>query len=149
MAHPADYHVFWKSAVNRLEQLHNRVKEGRDLDSAVEFARFLLNSGIWPILQEHDNNGFLKVDSAFLRWKAEELQRAVCEIYAKGQNLSPKQNSSLEEINHKLDLIAGRLARVPIVETAGSEMSCGPNLSVISGGASDDSGEGVKKNGAL
>lgn len=149
MVHEADFHICWQQAVNQLERLHNRVKEGHDLEAAVEFARWLRASRICEILSSHDNNGCLKVDSAFLRWKANELESAVCERYARGQNAPKGESSQLEQINHKLDLIAGRLAKVPIVEPTGLETGCGPNLSVITGGAAGDGQEGGEKDGKL
>lgn len=151
MVHEAEYHLCWQQAINQLERLHNRVKEGHDLEAAVEFARWLRASRLAEILAPHDNNGCLKVDSAFLRWKTNELESAVCERYARGQNAPKGESSQLEQINHKLDLIAGRLARVPIVQTAGPGShvgtGCGPNLSVITGGASDDGEKGGESDG--
>lgn len=127
MAELATYHWFWKEAINRLESLRNHVLEGRDLDEAANFCRFLLNSGIDKILKPHDNAGFLKVDSAFLMWKAQDVLTTVQDLWARG-SVSAKEQTHLEAIHHKLDLIAGALAMGRVAA---------PTLSVIRGVAPD------------
>jgi len=146
MAHVASAHTFWREANNRLDRLLNRVREGQGLDEAVEFARWLRNSRVFELLQDFDNQGCLKVDTALLRWKTDELERQVTQRYASGKFAPKPDTSHLEQINHKLDLIAGHLSKFPIAETAGPETGCGPNLSVITGGASGDGEKGGEKN---
>jgi len=109
MSDLATYHWFWKEAINRLESLRNRIKEGRDLDEAANFCRWLLFCRIDKILEPHNNNGFLKVDSALLMWKAKDLLTMVQDMWASGA-VTAKEQTHLEAIHHKLDLIAGVLA---------------------------------------
>src|ERR1039458_4671894 len=84
-AHQADAHWFWKESINRLESLRKRVSEGRDLEQALEFARFFLWCRIDKILAQYQSDGELKVDLAFLRWKAEDLQQMVLDHYSAGK----------------------------------------------------------------
>jgi hypothetical protein len=108
--HPATWHWLWKETVNRLDSLQERVNEGKDLTAALEFARYVLWSKVDEILKPHDCDGFLKVDASLMRWKAEELQRAVHECYRTGKSLPEGSLTQLAGISHKLDLIAGRIA---------------------------------------
>ncbi len=85
---------------------------GQDLNAAIEFARYVLWSKLDDVLKPHDCDGALKVDSAFLRWKAEELQRNVQECYQLGKGATRTEQTQLEGINRKLDLIAGQLVKM-------------------------------------
>jgi hypothetical protein len=131
--HKADWHWFWRETVNRLDSLQQRVNEGKDLDAAVEFARFVLWSKMADLLKPQDCDGMLKVDSAFLRWKAEELQRSVCDAYRTGKAAPRGEQGQLDAIGHKLDIIAGQLSKLqPQAEQAASML---PALHVVSSGA--------------
>jgi len=112
--HKTTWHWLWRETVNRLDSLQRRVNEGRDLDAAVEFARYILWSKLPDILKPHDCDGFLKVDSSFLRWKAEELQRCVTECYRLGKGAQRGEQTQLEAISRKLDLIAGQISKIPM-----------------------------------
>jgi len=135
MADQADAHWLWQESVNRLESLRLRVCEGRDLDCALEFARFFLWCGIDKFLKPFDSQGPLKVDTAFLRWKAEDLQRQVQELYTSGKASEGKQ-STLQAIDHKLDIIAAHVAGLtaPAIGDGASSGRSAPDLHVIKGG---------------
>jgi hypothetical protein len=113
MEHVATYHWLWKETINKIDSFRKRVQEGKDLDAAREFCAFVLWSGIIKILKPHDNTGVLKIDSAFLEWSAEELQREVQERWRTGRNIQTVQITELQRIHDKLDVIAGRIAQMP------------------------------------
>ena len=131
-----DAHWFWKEAINRLESLRLRVKEGRDLDPALDFCRFILWSHIDKLLLPYQCDGELKVDVAYLRWKAEDLQREVQILYSTGKAAADANRGTMEAILHRLDLIAGHVAKFapPATETA-TVGDPPPALQVIQGGA--------------
>jgi len=82
------------------------------VDSAVQFARYVLWSGLISLFEEYARPEPLKVDGAFIRWLAEELQRECTERY-RTNNFSPTfEQAEFQSIHDKLDLIAGHLSRV-------------------------------------
>lgn len=106
--------AFYREAMLYLEGLSHCVSEGKRLDEANDFCRFLLNSRICDLLRPFDSTGALKVDSAHLGWMAEDLRRAVCEQFRSGKVIPVDHGGTLKAINSKLDLIAGHLARLPL-----------------------------------
>jgi len=47
------YHWLWSETLNKLLSFERRVREGKDLEAAREFASYVLWSGIIKILQPH------------------------------------------------------------------------------------------------
>jgi hypothetical protein len=128
-------HRFWWHTANKLSALDRRVREGKDLDYAREFAVFVLNSGMVDIFEAHACAEPFKVDGAFIRWKTKELQTMVQDIWAT-KKTPPVQSCTLDAINHKLDLIAGQVAKLspPKNETTDADNCFLPALHVIRGG---------------
>lgn len=134
-AYQVDAHWFWKESINRLESLGKRVAEGRDLEQALEFSRFFLWCHIDKLLAQYQSDGELKVDMAFLRWKAEDLQRQVLELYAAGKVPERGNQSAMEGVLKRLDIIAAHVSKLspPVTETAKAG-TVPPALRVIQGG---------------
>lgn len=132
-AGPVDFSWLWREAFNLLGRYENAVRQGESLEAAADFARFVIWSRICNILQEHNSPGPLKVDSALLYWKAEELLRSVQEQWQRKGVVPPAHKSQIEAINHKLDLIAGQLARMSPAPAAPAVDAAAPLL-VIEGG---------------
>jgi len=132
----AEAHWLWQESINRLESLRLRVCEGRDLEQAREFAAFFLWSGLDKFLKPFDSDGALKVDSAFLRWKAEDLQRRVQDMWASGK-AAEGNVSTLQAIHHKLDIIASHVSKLspPAARKRQRRDKPSPALHVIPGGA--------------
>jgi len=126
-------HWFWNETRNRLESLRHRVREGLDLQEAADFSRYVLYSGLLKILAPHDNQGQLKVDTAFLAWSATDLLREVQDLWQAGKVLPGANQPQYEAILHRLDLIAGRVAQIPVAGK--SEAVPSPALLVLPGGA--------------
>lgn len=131
----ADAHWLWQESINRLESLRLRVCEGRDLDAALEFARFFLWCRLDKILAPYENKGPLKVDCAFLRWKAEDLQRMVQDQYTHG-SVPQGNQSTMQAVLHRLDMIAAHVAKIspPVSQETANAEPAGPVLQVIKGG---------------
>jgi hypothetical protein len=98
--------------MNRLEGFSRLVQEGRALDESVSFARYVLFSGLCRLFDENPQDSPLKVDGAMLRWKAEDLQRAVTERYRLRDATCRLPESELATMHSKLDRIAGYLSRL-------------------------------------
>jgi hypothetical protein len=127
----------YRETMNRLSSLQNRVNEGKDLDFALEFCRYVFWSGVIELLEYHASTASgLEVSGANLRTRVKQLQQDIQDRFRKS-NTSPKiELSELEKINHKLDLIAGRISQFhPPTKT--EELGAGhtPELQVIQGGA--------------
>lgn len=128
----------YRETMNRLSSLQNRVNEGKDLEFALEFCRYIFWSGIIELLEYHaSTQSGLEVSGANLRTRVKQLQEDVQRRFVKS-NTSPKvELSELEKINHKLDLIAGRISQLspPKIETLETGVTSSPDLRVIRGGA--------------
>lgn len=107
-----DLHKIWRETNNQIDLLSRGVAENRGVDPALNFARWLLRSGILPLLERHSGEGFWKFDGANLRWKAEELQRQCQDRYARKDGSAQIQDKDLRTIHEKLDSIAGYLSKV-------------------------------------
>ncbi len=135
---PYRIHWMWKETMERLHCLDLRAREGKCIDEASEFARWVQFSGLIHFFKENPQDEPLKVSAA-------ELQRLItdtlfdCEQAWKKTPRGPWVSlSELEAVNHKLDLIAAKLATLsaPVdgrTEVAGDASE--PTLRVIPGAA--------------
>jgi hypothetical protein len=124
----------------KLESFAKRVAEGRDVESASDFARWLQFSGILMLLERYPNrvmsHDMLKVDGAFLRWKCDQLLDACNERLRTG-NLNPSfEKKEFESMHEKIDRMAGYLSRL----TASGDIRAEPmpepqpDLRIVRGG---------------
>ena len=109
---PHKAHWLWKETYRRLETLGKRAREGKCVDEASEFARWLSFSGLIPLFKAYAAPDPLEVSHT----KLERLIGDVlfeCEQHWKRNPRGPwVSKSELESINQKLDLLAGRLAQL-------------------------------------
>lgn len=100
----------WSETSRTLDLYQAHVNEGQDLMAGLEFARYVLWSGIVPLCKSFAQD-CPKIDGAYLQWKAEELQRSVQDVFIRARGAKVElAETQLESINRKLDLIAGRLS---------------------------------------
>jgi len=116
-------HWLWKETINQLKVLDAAVRDGRGLEEAINFARFVQWSGLAKLMERNACDGELKVDGALVRWKCRELERTVQDAW-KGRELA-RPKPDMEAINYKLDLIAGRLAQLSALPI--TDERSGPN----------------------
>src|ERR1017187_9846392 len=118
----ATFARIYSETTHQIERHMSRVKEGRDVDSAVSFGRWLFWSGIPDLLKEnstaHDELGPLKCDGPHLAWCLNELLQACNEYYRTGR-ASGLEKTDLDSIREKLDklasnqdLMAGHLSKL-------------------------------------
>jgi len=122
-------HWLWRETNSRLDRYSASVREGRELDAAAAFCRYLTFSGICALLEENAAPEPLTVDGALIRWKANDLEKEVCNQWRLGK-VPETRETQLEVIHHKLDLIAGQLAKIPV----GHSMSDTLTFPVLEGG---------------
>jgi len=125
-----------RETTSRLSILRARVSEGKDLHAAKEFCSYLQWSGILRLLRDNHQEFPLPVDGVLIEWKCNELLSLVHDQFQQASKVVSMELSQLEAINHKLDLIAGRLSQVspPNSETAVVGVAASPALHVIAGG---------------
>jgi len=95
---------------NRLLALQGDVAECKSVDEAANFTRWLSTSGILAMLEMFTTDGSLPVNGPPLRKLAEKILSDCGDLYRSGKATARYQASDIAAINHKLDLIAGRLA---------------------------------------
>jgi hypothetical protein len=121
----------YSETMSQLDRFHSRVKEGRDVDNACSFARWLFWSGILDLLKANSTPvgapAPLKCDGAHLAWKLEQLLES-CNEYYRTNKPAGLDKSELDSIREKLDrlsanqdLIAGHLSKLSSTTLARSE----------------------------
>jgi hypothetical protein len=129
----------WRETLTRLESLDVAVQEAKRLDEALDFTRFVFWSGLLQLFKENPQPFPLKVDGPFLEWKCKELQSKVQERYRLNDGAPHIEETQLNAINRKLDIIAGHLQKFspPVMEpTANVVEPVETALRVLPGGAS-------------
>jgi len=107
-------HVLWRATDTRLDVLGGRVREGVDVDAASEFARWLQNSGVLPLLAQCEAGLPLPCRARELTEKTERLVSACGEWFADHERSNTKPEptvprSQLEAINEQLRNINAQL----------------------------------------
>ena len=124
----SDLHKLFKSTMGLIEFWQGRVRQGFGVDDASSFAGYVMYSGVCNIMRDNPEcdkvlRDLLPYDGDVL-WEAAERLRAACCQYYEGRTRDAKgtasgaRKSDLEEIDHKLNLIAGRLAQVERITPA-------------------------------
>lgn len=112
-------HWLWKETYSRCMRLHKRVCEGKFVDEASEFARWVRFSGLLDVFELHKAPEPFEVDRA----KVEKLivdTLFECEQFWKRNPRGPYvAMSELEAVNHKLDVLAARIAQIPVAVESG------------------------------
>ena len=105
-------HKVWLETYNRLETLRRRVNEGRSIDEASGFARWISFSGLIPLFKANAQDGFFKVDGALIESKV-ELVISMCNDRYRTNNTEPTfEQAELESLHEKIDRMAGYLSRL-------------------------------------
>lgn len=108
----AELHLVWAHFMSWLDIYRKRVAENRDVDTAVQFARHVLNSRLCRLCEIHARDDFWKIDGALLRHQARELEQACTERY-RTRDVEPRLSQlQLQSIDEKLGAIAGEVARL-------------------------------------
>jgi hypothetical protein len=125
---PVTLYTIARETSGRLDTLLQRASEAKDLQAAKEFASYLQWSGILRLLESVTPAKNLEFDAAHLRWKHKKLLDLVHEQFTKNAKVVSLEWSQMEALNHKLDLIAAHVSRLPI---PASESYANPMLSIV------------------
>jgi hypothetical protein len=113
-------HTLFTHTRNRLHTLFCRVCEGKCVDEASEFSRWVRYCGVLTVLEPFESSGALAVSVAALRKLCGDITWE-CEQFWKKNPRGPWVSlSELESINAKLDRLAFQFAQFapsPIVDT--------------------------------
>lgn len=106
----------YSETAQRLDLLARRVAEGRDVDAAAEFCKWLGFSGILRLLEMNTNQETrpFKIDGANLRWKCEELLAACMKHYRTNDNNPSFERDEFLSLHEKIDRMAGYLSRLSV-----------------------------------
>jgi len=128
------WHRVYKQAMRQVEIFRRRVREGVLVEDCQTFARFIQLSGICTLMEQQPPEGenprhtqrlreLFPYDGKKLWEEARALEMDCCE-YWRGRTRDAEgtaagaTKSDLEAIDHKLDLIAGRLAYIESMKPA-------------------------------
>jgi len=109
-----DRHILYRETVYQMDRYEEAVREGQFIEAAHAFTTYVLNARIPHYLRKYPAEGTLKVDGAFLEWRVRQLKAEVQRQYVEGKAPGVPQGE-LGAINHKLNIIAGQLARLTIL----------------------------------
>jgi len=130
-------HVLWRETNTRLDSLARSVREGKCVDEASNFCRWLRFTGILQLLKENPRPFPLIVDGQSLYQKVEDVLFECGEFYKVGKGRQPLPRyaeSDMAEVVSRLDSLARRMDEIspPSSETA---TAVSASLHVIQGGA--------------
>jgi hypothetical protein len=139
-----EWNRFYTSTMRRLEFYRMRVRQGVSVEDAQDFADYITQSGICDLMRSQPPQGdnprhterlqaLFLYDGNRLYEEAKTLRQECCEYWvgrtrdAEGTARGASK-SDLENINHKLALIAGRLAAL---ETVKPMRTAKPRLKIL------------------
>jgi hypothetical protein len=102
----------WRETMNRLESYTKRVKEGRDVSAAHDFAGYVRWSGLVKLCKDNPQASPLPVDGHLLQGAAENLHALCTEFYKNQGRPKGLATSELHSLHEKLDLLAGHVSRL-------------------------------------
>jgi hypothetical protein len=104
-------HWLWKETYNRLSTLERAVAEGRAVDEASNFGRWLVFSDLYDIFNAHPQAHPMEVDGLKIRELGDRVVAACGKIYRGGKTPRNPSQSTVDEINSKMDVILSHLAK--------------------------------------
>ena len=130
--------LFWlcKETVNKLELLLRSVHEGRGVEEASSFARWLNFSGLIKIFEAYPQPAPLLVDGAAVRRLSSEVEAACGVIFKGGKMPYNPSTSRIDDANAKLDILLSALAKNLTPSTVHTTAAGQPALTVMMEGTS-------------
>jgi len=132
-------HRVWAATKLILGSCALRVAENRDVMGALDFAHYVLNSGLIELCEANktgleEEGGGLVVDCALLREMANDVRRA-CQLRFSTNNDAPTWEAmELQSLHEKLDKVLNVLAVTGGPVSAWTPAAVERRLKVISGG---------------
>jgi hypothetical protein len=131
-------HWLWKETYNRLERFDRLVQEGRGMDEALGFVRYLKGSGLLKLFNVTFQESPLKVDGPLIHWRCNELEQSILRRYSTGDLQGRIEPKDLQTLHEKLDTLAGYVSKlVPAIAPRPFAVEH-ESLTVIPGGLAGD-----------
>lgn len=102
----------YQETMRTLERYQRRVREGKELQAALEFGKYAQWSGLVPLMRYYAQDK-PKIDGATLDQAAQDLQSAARDRMASSNLGVAWDQSQWEAVNRKLDLIAAQVGKLP------------------------------------
>jgi hypothetical protein len=102
-------HRLWAESSRVVEQLSRLVAQGKSVDAASLFGRWLVFSGVLEMCEENPQSGLLEVHGRELRVAVKELVSECGDLYRTGKANPRYAETDIAEINRKLDFVMARL----------------------------------------
>jgi hypothetical protein len=102
-------HRLWAESSRVVEQLSRLVAQGKSVDAASLFGRWLVFSGVLEMCERNPQVGLVEVRGRELRLGVEALVFECGELYRTGKANPRYAETDIAEINRKLDFVLGRL----------------------------------------
>lgn len=107
--------VLARQTETRLLTLQRDVSECKSVDEAANFTRWLRASGVLGLLERFSCDGNMPVNGVAIRKLSESILSDCGDLYRNGKATPRYAASDIASINHKLDIIAGRMAGLSFV----------------------------------
>lgn len=134
MLNNVQLHVLWRETDNRLVSLARSVREGKSVDEASNFCRWLRFTGLIELLEQNENPLPLIVSGRELRRKVEDILFDCGECYKGGKPPLPRYSESdMASVMARLDTITDRLNEIS-PPSSGTANEVSASLHVIQGG---------------
>lgn len=104
--------TMWNETMGTLDGFEDMARRGVQLESAVNFARFVLWSGMCAMFERGSRDDHLKVDGAAVRVRCEALQRKCQEWWSGGLKRDSTDLVEVEALHRKLDVILRQVTAV-------------------------------------
>jgi len=105
-------HVLWRQTSQVLERHRKLVAEGKGVESAQQFAHYVIWSGIPKLLSQYQCEAPLKIDGPGLLRGAETLLEECRAHWRTGESNTDLVVSAVERLDRKFDLLAGAFAQL-------------------------------------
>ena len=103
-------HWMWQETDNYLSSLAQCVREGKRVQEAANYCRWLQFSGVIELLEGSPQPFPLMVDGQGTRRKLRDLIQECGELFKGGKHDAKYVASDIAEINRKLDVLTAHLA---------------------------------------
>jgi len=104
-------HWLWKETISKLESLARAVHDGRAVDEASSFSRWLNFSGLIKIFDAYPQPAPLTVDGGAVQRLVDQVIASCGQVYRGGKMPVNPSTSRIDELNEKVDRILSHIAK--------------------------------------
>lgn len=109
---PVNLHWIWRETVTRLNVLQGRAREGKNVQEASEFARWLRFSGLIKLFESNPQPEPKQVDAKVVEKLIDGILSDCADQWRSRNGDVKYSESDIAEISRKLDIIAAQVAKI-------------------------------------